>query len=55
MNPPATWISKSGAEILAILERLHAQGKTVVMITHEPFHRPRFPRVIRIADGVAGG
>ncbi|MBU4198802.1 MAG: ABC transporter ATP-binding protein [Verrucomicrobia bacterium] len=51
-EPTGNLDSRSGAEILAILEQLHTQGKTVVMITHDLSIARRFPRVIRISDGV---
>ncbi len=51
-EPTGNLDSKSGAEILEIFEQLHAQGKTVVMITHDLSIAHRFPRVIRIADGM---
>jgi putative ABC transport system ATP-binding protein len=51
-EPTGNLDSKSGNEILAIFERLHAQGKTVVMITHDLAIARRFPRIIRMADGI---
>lgn len=51
-EPTGNLDSKSGADILAIFEELHAQGKTVVMITHDLTIARRFPRIVRISDGV---
>jgi len=51
-EPTGNLDSKTGTEVLAIFEQLHAQGKTVVMITHDPSIARRFPRIVRILDGV---
>ncbi len=55
-EPTGNLDSRTGAEILAALERMRAQGRTVVAITHDALVAARFPRVIRIIDGeVQGG
>ncbi len=43
--------SRSGAEILDILEELNRKGKTVVMITHNEQTAKQAQRLIRISDG----
>ncbi len=43
--------SKSGGEILQIFDELNAQGKTLIMITHDEKMADRTPRVIRLKDG----
>ncbi len=50
-EPTGNLDSKNGREILELFERLHAEGKTVVMITHDLAIARRFPRVLRMADG----
>ncbi len=43
--------SKSGGDILEIFDQLNADGKTLVMITHDEAMADRTPRVIRLKDG----
>ena len=43
--------SKSGGGILEIFDQLNADGKTLVMITHDEGMADRAPRVIRLRDG----
>ncbi len=50
-EPTGNLDSQTGADILALFERLHAAGKTVVMITHDPTIARRFPRLLRMTDG----
>lgn len=41
----------SGSEIMNILFRLHSQGKTIIMITHDNTIAHRVPRRVEISDG----
>ncbi|MGA1194088.1 MAG: ABC transporter ATP-binding protein [Kiritimatiellia bacterium] len=50
-EPTGNLDSKTGKDILAILERLHDEGKTIVMITHDTEIARRLPRLLRINDG----
>jgi len=50
-EPTGNLDSKTGQDILAILDRLHADGKTIVMITHDVSIARRLPRLLRINDG----
>jgi len=50
-EPTGNLDSHTGGEILAIFDALHAQGKTLVVITHDRAVADRIPRIIRIADG----
>lgn len=43
--------SKSGGDILEIFDQLNADGKTLVLITHDEGMADRAPRVIRLRDG----
>ncbi|MBI4660477.1 MAG: ABC transporter ATP-binding protein [Verrucomicrobia bacterium] len=44
--------SKSGAEILAVLDDLNRQGKTLIMVTHDENVARRARRAIRLRDGL---
>ena len=50
-EPTGNLDSKSGLEIMALLENLNQQGVTLVMITHDQVLGNRAPRRIRIVDG----
>ena len=52
-EPTGNLDSKSGAEIMDVLTALHAQGSTIVMVTHEDEIAEYAQRVIRFRDGVA--
>ncbi|MCG8602625.1 MAG: ABC transporter ATP-binding protein [Verrucomicrobiales bacterium] len=43
--------SKSGGDILEIFDQLNADGKTLIMITHDEGMADRTPRVLRLKDG----
>ncbi len=50
-EPTGNLDSKSGLEIMGLLEGLNQQGVTLVMITHDQVLGNRAPRRIRIVDG----
>jgi putative ABC transport system ATP-binding protein len=50
-EPTGNLDSKSGLEIMELLESLNQQGVTLVMITHDQALGNRAPRQIRIVDG----
>ena len=50
-EPTGNLDSHSTAEILAIFQRLNADGRTVVLITHERDVAATAQRIIRLADG----
>jgi len=50
-EPTGNLDAESGASVLAQLERLHAAGATVVVVTHDPEVAERADRVIRLRDG----
>ncbi|MES1193326.1 MAG: ABC transporter ATP-binding protein [Solirubrobacterales bacterium] len=50
-EPTGNLDSRSTADVLTIFERLNAEGRTVVLITHEDDVARRAQRIIRLADG----
>src|SRR5262249_57844959 len=43
--------SKSGEEVLAVLKELHAEGQTIILITHAENVAQHASRIVRIRDG----
>ena len=50
-EPTGNLDSSSGADILAILDRLHGEGKTLIVVTHDEHIATKAQRVIRLFDG----
>jgi len=50
-EPTGNLDSKSGKEILAILDGLHSQGKTIIVVTHDDAIGNRAQRTIHLLDG----
>jgi len=50
-EPTGNLDSKSSAEIMDLLHQLHAQGATVVMVTHEPDIAVHAQRILCVRDG----
>jgi macrolide transport system ATP-binding/permease protein len=50
-EPTGALDSKSGEEVLQLLKQLHAEGHTIVLITHDRSVADHAQRVVRIADG----
>ena len=53
-EPTGNLDSKTGVEIIALFKRLHEQGNTIVLITHEAHVAANARRVIQIRDGEVG-
>jgi putative ABC transport system ATP-binding protein len=51
-EPTGNLDSKTGEEIMAVFEKLHEQGNTIILVTHEPDIAEHAWRVIHIRDGV---
>jgi putative ABC transport system ATP-binding protein len=50
-EPTGNLDSATGEQIMALIEQLHAQGATIVVITHEHAIAGRCPRRIQLLDG----
>src|ERR1700712_2832831 len=51
-EPTGNLDSKTGDEIMALMDDLHAKGNTIVLVTHEPDIAEYAHRVVTIRDGV---
>ena len=50
-EPTGNLDSKSGHEIMEILDNLHSKGNTIILVTHEDDIAKRAKRIIRLFDG----
>ena len=50
-EPTGNLDSKTSQEIMALIDQLHQQGQTIIMVTHEPDIAAHCERVIRLEDG----
>jgi len=50
-EPTGNLDSKTGVEIMALFDSLHANGNTIVLVTHEPDIPEYAHRVVHIRDG----
>jgi putative ABC transport system ATP-binding protein len=51
-EPTGNLDSRSEAELMTLIERIHGQGVTVLLITHNPDVAARAGRLIRLRDGM---
>lgn len=51
-EPTGNLDTKTSIEIMAIFERIHAEGNTVILVTHEPDIAEHAHRIIKLRDGV---
>ena len=50
-EPTGNLDSKSGTDIMTLLEHLYKKGRTIVLVTHDEHSAHHAKRIIRIADG----
>ena len=51
-EPTGNLDSTTGQEIMALLDNLHHQGNTIILVTHEPVIAAHAHRTIQILDGM---
>jgi putative ABC transport system ATP-binding protein len=50
-EPTGNLDSKTGDEIMGILDELHKSGQTIILVTHEDYIAEHAHRVVRLRDG----
>jgi len=50
-EPTGNLDSKSGTQVMAILQRLNDEGHTIILVTHETFTSEHAKRIISMKDG----
>jgi len=50
-EPTGNLDSKSSQDIMALIDQLHAEGQTIIIVTHEPDIAAHCQRIIRLEDG----
>jgi len=51
-EPTGNLDSKTGIEIMALFDKIHEDGNTVILVTHEEEVAEHAHRIIRLRDGV---
>jgi putative ABC transport system ATP-binding protein len=50
-EPTGNLDTRSGQEVIALFEELSAEGKTIILVTHDPAMAQRAKRIVSIRDG----
>jgi len=51
-EPTGNLDSKSGHQVMRILQKLNEQGKTIILVTHEKYTSEHARRIIKLKDGL---
>lgn len=51
-EPTGNLDSKSGGQVMEFIEKLHSDGKTIILITHETYTAKYAERIIHLKDGL---
>jgi len=51
-EPTGNLDSKTGEEIMQIFEKIHTDGNTIILVTHEEYIAEHTQRSIRLLDGM---
>lgn len=51
-EPTGNLDSKSGTQIMEILQKLNEEGNTIILVTHETFTAEHAKRIIKVKDGL---
>ena len=51
-EPTGNLDSANGATVLGLLEAIHAEGRTILMVTHDPEIAKRADRTVHVRDGL---
>ena len=51
-EPTGNLDTRTGEEIMDVFDALHAEGQTIIVVTHEDFIAGRCRRIIRLRDGL---
>lgn len=50
-EPTGNLDSKSGLQVMRILQKLNMEGKTIILVTHETYTAEHAKRIVRMRDG----
>jgi putative ABC transport system ATP-binding protein len=51
-EPTGNLDSVTGEEIMAVLDEIHRQGNTIILVTHEEYIARKAKRIVRLLDGL---
>jgi putative ABC transport system ATP-binding protein len=51
-EPTGNLDSKAGEDIMQVFQRIHEQGNTIILVTHEDYIASYTRRIVRIRDGL---